>query len=218
MIILPTSFCPSVGYFSLIAESGDEGVCIDTGEQYRKQTLRNRALFMTAAGVTSFTIPVAKYGYPAPAVSDIRISEHGDWRHKLDHGLRSGYGTAPFWDHYEEEIRDLIFEDKVTGLIEYNRLWLDWMLKKWDLEARPVWGVAKEGRRFDLDELSAVRQKRYWQVFEGRYGFTPGLSALDLLLSEGPYAVHYLKELGTRLLSDEDDDIDEDISRDSGKE
>ena len=205
MIILPTSFCPSVGYLALIAAAEDKGetVSIDHGEQYQKQTLRNRAVFMTASGLAPFTIPVAKYGYPAPPVSEILISEHGDWRHKLKHALRSGYGTSPFWVQYEREIRSLTFDDESTVLIEYNLRWLRWMMSKWGLETEIAFGSEEQGDRYTLEELSKADGGRYWQVFETRYGYISGLSSLDLLLCEGPYAIVYLKELGQKLLRSE---------------
>lgn len=191
-----------MGYLALIsaAEAGEVG--IDLREPYRKQTLRNRALLMTAGGIESFTVPVAKFGYPPPPVSEITISEHGDWRHKLEHALRSGYGMAPFWDHFESEIRALIFDRRDTSLAGFNAKWLYWLCAKWDLvPPSPVYSVGEGTRRFTLEALAAAPGERYWQIFEEKYGFTPGLSALDLLLSEGPYAVTYLRRLGLKLLS-----------------
>ena len=204
MILLPSCFCPSVGYLSLLAAS-EGGAGIYTGERYQKQTLRNRALFLTAGGVTPFTVPVAKYGYPAPPASEILISEHGAWRHRLEQTLRSGYGAAPFWDHYEEEIMTLIWDKEHTRLVDYNHLWLALLCGKWDIpvpdlmEKKPE--TTGEG---DLvlspETLAALPMKRYWQVFEAEQGFVPGLSALDLLLCEGPYAVTCLLETAAQNL------------------
>ena len=36
-------------------------------------------------------------------------------------------------------------------------------------------------------------ERPYWQVFGEKFGFTPGLSALDLLFNEGPDSILYLK-------------------------
>lgn len=33
----------------------------------------------------------------------------------------------------------------------------------------------------------------YWQVFADRFGFTPGLSIMDLLFNEGPESICHLK-------------------------
>ena len=202
MILLTSSFCPSVAFVSLFAAKGGGEVVIEESERYVKQTLRNRALFMTASGPQAFTIPVKRYGYPAPPLSEILISEHGDWRHKLEHMLRSGYGTAPFWEHYEESLRELIFDETKRSLAEYNRLWLEWLLKQWDLPL-PLGREEIPGesvRRFESEELAEVPLGRYWQVFEGREGFKSGLSALDLLLCEGPYAIGYLRRTGISIL------------------
>lgn len=174
---------------------------MDIGERYRKQTLRNRALLASPSGKVSFSIPVEKFGYPLPPVSEIRISEHGDWRHKLDHALKSAYGTTPFWSHYEEELRSLIFDESEKSLVGYNALWLDWLCRKWSLPKTVCFDRPDEigGACFtaSLEALSQLPMKRYWQVFEAKVGFISGLSSLDLLLSEGPYAILYLQELAT---------------------
>lgn len=191
-----------MGYLALISATEAGEVGIDLREPYRKQTLRNRTLLMTAGGVEPFTVPVAKFGYPPPPVSEITISEHGDWRHKLEHALRSGYGMAPFWDHFESEIRALIFDRRDTSLAGYNAGWLHWLCAKWDLVSPSASTSADKGTQlFTLEDLAAAPGERYWQIFEEKFGFTPGLSALDLLLSEGPYAVTYLRRLGLKLLS-----------------
>lgn len=39
-------------------------------------------------------------------------------------------------------------------------------------------------------------ERPYYQVFSNRFGFTPGLSVLDLLFNEGPDAILWLKRLG----------------------
>ena len=191
MILLPTSFCPTVGYLSVIAQNEGE-VAVNLSEPYRKQTLRNRALFMTDSGITPFTIPVAKYPNPAPSVSEILISEHGDWRHKLEHTLRSGYGGTPFWEHYEPEILALIHNRETANLTEYNALWLSWLCNKWELTPPTLLPGETTATSLSLEELAGLPFPPYWQIFQEKRGFTNGLSALDLLLSEGPYAVTLL--------------------------
>ena len=190
MTLLPTAFCPSVAYLSLIAS--DEAVAVSVGEKYRKQTPRNRALFLTAAGGASFSIPVLHYDHPAPPTALIRLSEHGDWRQKLLHLLRSAYGTAPFWDHYESPIRDLIFDDSVPELARYNHLWLSLLCRAWDLPLPSLDPDPPAAGLVSFESLAARPVRRHHQVFDHKFGFTAGLSALDLLLNEGPYGVTFL--------------------------
>ena len=43
-----------------------------------------------------------------------------------------------------------------------------------------------------------VPEERYYQVFEDRIGFVPGLSILDLLFSEGPRSADWLRKQGIK--------------------
>lgn len=69
--------------------------------------------------------------------------------------------------------------------------------------------VSADGRVFGIEDFRfLIHPKRansilsglglgkpYWQVFSGRFGFVPGLSALDLLFNLGPDALPHLKKL-----------------------
>lgn len=46
-----------------------------------KQTYRNRCVIASADGPLALTIPVEKSSEGKCAMKDIRVSEHGNWRH-----------------------------------------------------------------------------------------------------------------------------------------
>lgn len=191
MQALPSVFCPSTTYIAAIISQPN--AVIYTGETYQKQTLRNRCTLLTANGVADFSIPVQKYAHPTPPTSEILISEHGGWRHRLDQTLLSSYGTAPFWEHYAEEIRALIYDDSEETLVGYNNRWLTFICHVLGVPTPPSSKVLSDGVVFkpeygDTRFVSKTPMPRYWQVFEQRFGFTSSLSALDLILCEGPYA------------------------------
>lgn len=195
-MILPTAFVPHVGYLSLIASSQVEGIYV--GERYQKQTLRNRMELLTASGREHFTVPVCRIGYPSPLVSKVLISEHGDWRRKLLYMLESSYKASPYWLHYEERILSLIFLHE-PNLVLYNHRWLEMLCDAMGLNLPPL--VHSEGEDFRPEVIDPsyfnklFTPKRYWQVFESKYGFQPFLSSIDLLLSLGPEARLYFQNL-----------------------
>ncbi|MDO5036342.1 MAG: WbqC family protein [Porphyromonas sp.] len=199
MLALPTSFLPSVHYLARIKAEG-KAVVIYVGEPYRKRSFRSRTALMTANGVCHFSIPIKSHSFPVPPSSEIEISEHGKWRHRLMETLRSGYGSAPFWEIYCDELEDLVFDNSTHMLVEYNQRWLEMLCRVWSLTAPPIVDQLQEGTPFEaelLDDsyLESLPAPRYWQVFEQEMGFVKHLSALDLLLHLGPEGVLYLRRI-----------------------
>lgn len=191
MIALPSLFCPSTVYIQTLVKHPK--AIVYTGEVYQKQTLRNRCTLMTANGPTDFSIPVKKYTYPTPPTAEILLSEHGAWRHRLEQTLRSAYRSAPFWGHYEEQLLGLIYNENTLTLTGYNELWLEFICRVLDIAAPSSVIQLPTGADFrpeygDPSFPSSVTMPRYWQVFEEKYGFISSVSALDLVLCEGPYA------------------------------
>ena len=58
-----------------------------------------------------------------------------------------------------------------------------------------ITGMSSTPNARTLSSGTWALKKPYYQVFSDRFGFTPGLSALDLLFNEGPDAVLWLKRL-----------------------
>lgn len=190
---LPSSFLPNVHYLARVVS----GNCtIYTGEKYDKQTLRNRTILATARGVEHFTLPVCKVGFPYPPTSEVRISEHGDWRNKLSQLLLSAYKSSPYWFHYGQRIESLIHDRTTDRLVEYNHLWLAMLCDAWNIQLPGLSDQLEGDLCLELLEPSHYPENpRYWQVFEQKHGFFPHLSSLDLLLNLGPEGKLYLRDL-----------------------
>ena len=56
-----------------------DALLVDGDTPFTKQTFRNRAIIATENGTQTLTIPVVHQG--RQAMRDVRISEHGNWRH-----------------------------------------------------------------------------------------------------------------------------------------
>ena len=175
---LHTTYFGSVDWYAQLL-SATEPVIIDTKEHYVKQTARNHCLIATAGGVQKLTVPVTVPQASADGgkalTCDVRISDHGNWRHLHWQALSSAYGQSPFFDYYADDIRPF-FEQRWDFLIDYNQAIMQKMKELLAPLPSPS-DVRKDG----VDE--------YYQTFQRRHGFIPGLSILDLLFNMGPEAV-----------------------------
>lgn len=180
MMLLSTTYFGSVDWYSALLRS-TEPVQIDTNETYVKQTTRNHCLIATANGIQKLTVPVTVPERAAdgskPRTKDVRISDHGNWRHLHWNALSSAYGMSPFFDYYADDILPF-FEERWDYLLDFNQAIKDKML---ELLSVPSAHAATERRTTP-----------YYQTFQRRHGFLPGLSILDLLFNEGPEAVLWL--------------------------
>ena len=51
---------------------------------------------------------------------DIRISDHGNWRHLHWQALVSAYGETPFFEYYADDIRPFFEEHRWKYLLDFN--------------------------------------------------------------------------------------------------
>lgn len=198
MLSLPTLFAPAILHVRLMMDHPEAVICV--GEQYQKQTLRNRTYFLTPQGATPFTVPVERFGYPSPATSEIYMAEHDHWRHRLEEALRSSYCSTPYWQYYEDQVISLCRCEEGGRLKDFNQRWLAFILGEWDIPLPSI--VAEWSRSLDHhaevalpSSLEGHELPRYWQVFEDQNGFIPNLSALDLLFHLGLEGRLYLNKL-----------------------
>ena len=95
VVYLSTAYLAPIQYYSKLAHTGE--ACIEIWENYPKQTYRNRCLIATANGTQALTVPVEKPETPKYPTRDIRISNHGNWRHLHWNALVSTYNMSPFF-------------------------------------------------------------------------------------------------------------------------
>ena len=78
-------------------------VRIETAENYVKQTYRNRCSIAAANGPLSLSIPIVKPDTLKCQTKDIRISDHGNWRH-LHWNALDMQPAVVYTEHYEPEV------------------------------------------------------------------------------------------------------------------
>ena len=197
--LLSTTYFGPVQWYQKLYRS--EAVEIEQWESFQKQTYRNRCLIATTNGVQALTVPIERG--TSPLIKDIRISDHGNWRHLHWNALQSGYGESPFFDYYQDDIR-LFFEKRWTFLLDFNE---EIRLKMCELiDIQPQVGYTKVfvnhgDSPHDLREGIQPKHpapdadfvpKPYYQVYQQKHGFLANLSILDLLFNMGPESIFYL--------------------------
>ena len=183
-----------------------EAVEIEQWESFQKQTYRNRCLIATTNGVQALTVPIERG--TSPLIKDIRISDHGNWRHLHWNALQSAYGESPFFEYYQDDIRPF-FEKRWTFLLDFNEEIRQKMCELIDIQPKvsltavysPTSHLSPLTSKKDFREGIQPKHpepdadfvlKPYYQVYQQKHGFLPNLSILDLLFNMGPESIFYL--------------------------
>lgn len=181
-----------------------ESIVFDDTAPFVKQTFRNRAVIATENGALSLTIPVVHDGGKV-AMRDVRISEHGNWRHQHWNAIVSAYRKSPFFDYYADDFAHF-YEERDGFLMDFNLrlhgvvselLGLERNVGFLSDEAFDVTAAVDLRRIAEpkaLDSVDGIVLQPYYQVFAQRNGFIPSLSILDLLFNMGPEGLLVLRD------------------------
>ena len=177
---------------------------VDDLSPFVKQTYRNRAVIATENGSQPLTIPVVHDGGKV-AMRDVRISEHGNWRHQHWNALVSAYRKSPFFEYYADDFAHF-YEERDGFLLDFNirlhtvvceLLGLERELKFLSDEALACEDALDVRSIAEPKALSALKEglsQPYYQVFAQRNGFIPSLSIVDLLFNAGPEGLLVLRD------------------------
>ena len=192
-----------------------EEVEIEQWESFQKQTYRNRCLIATTQGVQALTVPMERNSQlsalNSQLIKDVRISDHGNWRHLHWNALVSAYGESPFFEYYQDDIRPF-FEKRWDYLLDFNEAIREKMCELLDIQPKVSYSL--EFREVANSQLSTLNSqlkdyrerirpkhpmadpdfeaKPYYQVYQQKHGFLVNLSVLDLLFNMGPEGIFYL--------------------------
>ena len=200
--LLATTYFGPVQWYQKLNQS--DRCLIERHDHFIKQTYRNRCVIATTNGLQALTVPIERFEGAHCAMLNIRISDHGSWRHLHWNALQSAYGESPFFEFYADDIRPF-FERRWDFLVDYNMEITQKMCELLDIQPHSTLtdAYASADEEGVTDYRDAIRPKnplpdnsfqprRYYQVYEQKHGFQPNLSVLDLLFNEGPEAVLYL--------------------------
>ena len=93
---------------------------IEQHDNFVKQTYRNRCVIASANGPQTLTVPTERYDGLKCPMRDIRISDHGNWRHLHWQALVSAYGETPFFEYYADDLRPYFEERRWDYLLDFN--------------------------------------------------------------------------------------------------
>lgn len=196
-VLLSTTFFGPIQWYQKLYRA--EHVVIEQWESFQKQTYRNRCLIATTQGIQALTVPVVRG--ETSLMKDIRISDHGNWRHLHWNALQSAYGESPFFEYYQDDIQPF-FTQRWDYLFDFNEAIRQKMCELIDISPQvSLTGLFQP--KADHDFREAINPKHpapdadfesrpYYQVYQQKHGFLPNLSILDLLMNTGPESILYL--------------------------
>ena len=205
-VLLSTTYFGPIQWYQKLYRADE--AWIEQHEHFVKQTYRSRCIIATTQGTQALSIPsehptfnVQRSTFNVQRIKDIRISDHGNWRHLHWNALQSAYGESPFFEYYEDDLRPF-FEKRWTFLFDFNETIREKLCELLDISP-----VVRFTEKYVSDYASDYREainpkhpapdpdfqpRRYYQVYEAKHGFLPNLSIVDLLFNMGPESVFYL--------------------------
>ena len=201
-VILGSAYLGPVEYYAKLYAY--DTAYIEQYDHYMKQTYRNRCVIASANGPLALTIPTDKGNEEKCLMKDIRISDHGKWRHTHWNAFVASYKQSPYFDYYADEFRTF-FEKDYQFLFDFNMELCEWVCQQIDFKPNmiPTEDFCEQVENMDdfrekihpkLKMVEDFYPKPYYQVFEQKQGFIPNLSIADLLFNMGPEALLVLRD------------------------
>jgi hypothetical protein len=191
-------YLPSIHFFTYLTDK--KNILVEVQNHYEKQTCRNRCYLLGANQVQRLSIPVIK---PAPqqTYAEVRIDYRERWQDVHWRTIYSAYGKAPYFEHYAEEFRRVIYAGE-EYLVQFNlkvlTLCLDFLRLPVNISTTTVYisdyGNSLSDMRGHISCIPTqdVDMIGYIQLF-GK-SFVHNLSIIDLLFCEGPQSIFYLQK------------------------
>lgn len=204
-VFLSSAYLAPVEYYTKLLAY--DKVFIEQYDHYMKQTYRNRCTIAAPDGELALSIPTVKPDTLKCPMRDIRISDHGNWRHLHWNAIESAYNHTPFFEYYKDDFHPF-YEKKYEFLVDFNEELCHLICSLIDIQ--PDMARTTEYRiEFtpnEVDFRERIHPKKdftledtefspqtYYQVFQEKLGFLPNLSIIDLLFNMGPESLLVLK-------------------------
>ena len=195
-LLLSSSYLAPIQWYAKLLAHPD--AYVDIHEHYVKQTYRNRCRILMPDGPADLVVPVEAASTHTP-ICDLRISEHGAWRHHHWNALRTAYGNSPFFEFYADDLAPF-YERRIPFLVDFNEGLRAILCQLIDIDT-PVHLTTAYVSEATNDYRTLISPKQplnadaafqpapYYQVFALRLGFQPNLSIVDLLFNMGPESI-----------------------------
>ena len=201
MKVIHPSYFPNILTFSYVLH---EPTCWEVHDNYQKQTFRNRTYISNDRGKHILSIPIIHVGKEQgrQKCKDVLIDNSYPWQRQHWRTLQTAYRTSPFFEFYEDEIKQL-YDQPYDKLLDYNLKTIETIFECLQMEMPKASTKEFEvslSEHEDFRFLINAKLKHnltiepYTQVFGDRHGFIPNLSILDLLFNMGPNSIEYLQK------------------------
>ncbi len=199
ILIHPTYF-PSVSHFVAMIQADE--ICFETEDNFQKQTNRSRMYIYSPNGKQLLNIPVTHTKGVHQKYKDVALAPYTNWQKLHFKSLEAAYRSSPFFEYFEDEFRQPIFEKKHKFLMDLNLeiheilcscLQVNLPFTPTDEYHKNLPAETSDLRYLANGKKDLNRFEEYPQVFEEKHGFINNLSILDLLFNEGMHSVDYLK-------------------------
>lgn len=205
-VFLSSAYLAPVEYYTKLLAY--DKVFIEQYDHYMKQTYRNRCTIAAPDGELALSIPTVKPNSLKCAMRDIRISDHGNWRHLHWNAIESAYNHTPFFEYYKDDFRPF-YEKKYEFLIDFNDELCNLICSLIDIqpcierttEYRISFAESEKDFRERIHPKKNFKEEDtefivlpYYQVFQKKLGFLPNLSIIDLLFNMGPESLLVLSQ------------------------
>lgn len=138
-------------------------------------------------------------------ITDVEVDWSTPWLSRTEYAIDSAYMSSPFFEYYRDELY-AILDSQPRTLWDMNYRIIGFFCRKIGITPEIV-PSSSFVREVDDDYRYLIHPKKkntimadrglerpYWQVFNDRYGFTPGLSIMDLVFNEGPESICWLRK------------------------
>lgn len=198
--ILSSLYLAPIEYYRQLFHA--EKVIIDINENFLKQSYRNRCIIVGANGAMPLSIPVKNFENDKCFMKNVRIAEHGNWRHLHWNAIVSSYKSTPFFEYFEDDFRPF-YEKKFTFLVDFNEELRKLIFSSLQLDVPIEFSENYITEETTNDFRSSIHPKitsqkkfpEYYQVFKAKNGFLPNLSIIDILFNIGLESRKYLSQL-----------------------
>ena len=191
---------PPVQYFRHVLQS--DAILLEQHENYVKQSYRNRCHVLTAQGLQQLSIPVLRgNSKDKTPIKEIEIDYTQKWDKVHWRTIQAAYGRAPYFEFYSDYIK-AIYDRQPKYLFDLNVELLKLYLKFLKLhtpvkftdtyQEKPAENVLDLRNRIHPKIITDnLNVKSYTQVFGKQ--FVPELSIIDLLFTQGPESLFYIR-------------------------
>lgn len=204
-VIAPAMYLPPIPLLAPLTQGGK--LFIDLSMHFEKGSYINKAYISQANGPLLLIVTTKREGRSRTPLKRLELDYSHKWHIKHYLSISASYKASPFFEFYEDEIKDLIRMKQWKTIAELNIALLEWIIEKIGLPTELIivdtfkrefpeaqidlrWHWIPYRKLLDIVNPDMIQ---YIQHFQELTGFIPNLSIIDLLFNMGPHGVEYLE-------------------------